>query len=81
MPFLQCRGGRLFPCPIFTQIFHIGVEQIYPEPFPVTAIVQFQIRCIFLLIGCFVHDITIKDRHGMILTDQLWLSGQLSAFP
>ena len=41
------------------------------EPFPVMAVIKFQVRSIFFLSIFTVHHITVKYRHSMITTHQL----------
>ena len=73
MMFLFQSGGRcFFSAPFFSQIFHICMLQTYTEPFPVMAVIEFQVCFVFPFRSLTVHDITVEDRHGVVFIYKPW---------
>ena len=78
--FLQCWGRCLFPIPVLPEIFHICMQKPHRKPFPVMAVIQFQLCLIFSRFPFPVHHSAVKNWHGMVFIHKPGLSGSFPFF-
>ena len=69
--FSSVGADAFFLTSIFSDIPYPYAPDVHTEPFPVMAVIEFQV-CFVFSFRLTVHDITVEDRHGVVFIYKLW---------